>query len=86
MLKEINLGNQLIIASRFVGGSKINGLSYFRKMMSVGAKFLFKIFYPFKNLNDYTCNFRCYDSQLIKEVFKKKNFLKMKILILLQKY
>ena len=31
MLKEINLGNQLIIASRFVGGSKINGLSYFEK-------------------------------------------------------
>ncbi len=76
MLKEINLGNQLIIASRFVGGSKINGLSYFRKMMSVGAKFLFKIFYPFKNLNDYTCNFRCYDSQLIKEVLKRKKFFK----------
>ena len=86
MIKEIELENHLVIASRFVRGSKINGLSNIRNLMSIGAKHLFKIFYPFKNLNDYTCNYRCYDFQLIKEILKKKNFLKMKILILQQKY
>ena len=68
MMKEINSGYQLVIASRFVVGSKINGLSNFRKIMSIGAKFLFKTFYPYKNLGDYTCNFRCYSSLLIKDL------------------
>ncbi len=76
MMKEINSGYQLVIASRFVVGSKINGLSNFRKIMSIGAKFLFKTFYPYKNLGDYTCNFRCYSSLLIKDVLKRKKFFK----------
>jgi dolichol-phosphate mannosyltransferase len=76
MMREINSGYQLVIASRFVVGSKINGLSNFRKIMSIGAKFLFKTFYPYKNLGDYTCNYRCYSSLLIKEVLKKKKFFK----------
>ena len=76
MIREINSGFQLVIASRFVAGSKINGLSNFRKIMSIGAKFLFKTFYPYKNLGDYTCNYRCYSSLLIKEVLKKKKFFK----------
>ena len=76
MIKEIESGNHLVIASRFVRGSKINGLSNIRNVMSIGAKYLFKIFYPFKNLNDYTCNYRCYDFQLIKEILKKKYFFK----------
>ena len=75
-MREINSGYQLVIASRFVVGSKINGLSNFRKIMSIGAKFLFKTFYPYKNLGDYTCNYRCYSSLLIKEVLKKKKFFK----------
>ena len=75
MIREINSGYQLVIASRFVVGSKINGYN-FRKIMSIGAKFLFKIFYPYKNLSDYTCNFRCYSSLLIKEILKRKKFFK----------
>ena len=30
-------------------------------------KLIFKIFYPFKNLNDYTCNFRAYKAKHIKK-------------------
>ena len=42
--------------------------------MSIGAKFLFKLFYPFKNLNDYTCNFRCYKFSLISKILDNNNF------------
>ncbi len=76
MIKEIKHGNNLVIASRFVKGSKINGLSEIRNLMSIGAKFLFKIFYPFKNLNDYTCNYRCYEVNLIRKILKMKKFFK----------
>ncbi len=76
MVKKIKLGNDLVIASRFISGSKVNGVTQMRNIMSYGAKILFKIFYPFKNLNDYTCNYRCYNSNLIKEILKDKKFFK----------
>ena len=66
----------MVIASRFVDKSKVNGVSKLRNMMSYGAKILFKVFYPFKNLNDYTCNYRCYDFALIKEILKNNKFFK----------
>ena len=76
MVKEIKLGNDLVIASRFINGSIVNGVTKMRKIMSYGAKILFKIFFPFKNLNDYTCNYRCYNFNLIKEVLKDEKFFK----------
>ena len=76
MVKKISQGNDIVIASRFVKGSKVIGLSFWRQIMSHGAKLIFKLFYPFKNLNDYTCNFRAYKAQLIKKVLKNKDFFK----------
>jgi len=74
MVKRINKNNDIVIASRFVKGSIVNGVSIYRNFLSLGAKFLFKIMHPYKNLNDYTCNFRIYKSQLIRELCKNKKF------------
>ena len=68
--------NDIVIASRFVTGSKVYGVPYHRIIMSYGAKFLFEFFYKHKNLNDYTCNYRGYKFFLIKEILKKKTFFK----------
>ena len=68
--------NDIIIASRFVNGSIVNGVSPFRHFLSLCAKFLFKLLYPYKNLNDYTCNYRMYKVYLIKKLLKNKNFFK----------
>ena len=76
MIKKISSGNDIVIASRFVDKSKINGLTFWRHLLSIGAKYLFKLFYSYKNLNDYTCNFRAYKFKLIKELLKKKKFFK----------
>ena len=76
MQKKIMQGYELAIASRFVKNSKVNGLSSLRKFMSNGAKYLFKLFYPYKNLNDYTCNYRMYKHSLIKKIIKNKSFFK----------
>ncbi len=76
MIKKIKFGNDIVIASRFVKSSKVKGLTFGRHFLSIGAKFLFKLFYPYKNLNDYTCNFRAYNFQLIKDILKNKKFFK----------
>jgi len=76
MVKKIYNGNDIVIASRFVNTSKINGVTFWRHFLSVGAKYLFKLFYSYKNLNDYTCNFRAYKFKLIKELLRNKKFFK----------
>ena len=66
--------SDIIIASRFLQKSKVNGLGYLRKILSILARITFTIFFPYKNLNEYTCNFRVYKSFLIKKLLKEKNF------------
>ncbi len=75
MIEEIGDYN-ICIASRFQKDSKVKGVTYFRKLMSFGAKLIFKFFFPFKNLNDYTCNYRAYKFSLIKKIVTEKNFFK----------
>ena len=74
MINQINKKNDIVIASRFQKGSKVKGVTFFRKSMSFGAKLIFKFFFPFKNLNDYTCNYRAYKFYLIKKIVNEKNF------------
>lgn len=66
----------VVIASRFQNGSDIQGLSYFRKILSKGARILFKFYFPIKNVEDYTCNFRAYKYSVLKKsgLIKKKFF------------
>ena len=68
--------SDITIASRFLKSSKVNGLSYLRKILSIFARITFTIFFPFKDLKEYTCNFRIYKSFLIKKILKEKNFFK----------
>jgi len=76
MIKKIKMNNDIVIASRFQKNSRVKGVSFLRQLMSLGAKFIFQKFFPFKNLNDYTCNFRAYKFELIKKLLKNKNFFK----------
>lgn len=76
MIKKLNLGSDIVIASRFVKNSKVYGLVYWRSFMSICAKYLFKIVYPFKNLNDYTCNYRAYRLNCLKRIVNDKEFFK----------
>jgi len=94
MLERMKKNNSdIIIASRFLSTSKVNGLSLFRKFLSIFAKYIFSYSFPYKNLKEYTCNFRIYRSHLIKKLMINKKFFKnedfniaAKILLLLQDF
>ena len=65
----------IIIASRYKKNSKIAGLNFLRKFLSFGAAVLYKIFFPIKNVSDYTSGFRAFNLTAIKNGWKKnKNF------------
>ena len=65
----------IVIASRFQKNSKIRGLSLFRKTLSEGARFIYKLSFSIPNVEDYTCNFRGYSFYTLKKSnLIKKNF------------
>ena len=70
-LKEENL--DVVIASRFVKGGKEIGVSCARKLISRGAMIFFKVFFPIKNVNDYSCGFRAYNIGYLKEAMRVYN-------------
>lgn len=71
----INKKKDIVIASRFIKGSNIQGLKISRKILSYIAAILFKIFYPIKNIRDYTSGFRAFKVNQIRPIFNNnKNF------------
>jgi dolichol-phosphate mannosyltransferase len=71
----------IVIASRYQLNSKIKGLNLSRKFLSFGAAILFKIFFPIKNIKDYTSGFRAFRLgkirnpwKLDKKFFSEKGF------------
>ena len=59
---------------------KFKGLNLFRKTLSEGARLIYKISFSIPNVEDYTCNFRGYSFDILKNSkLIKKNFLLEKI-------
>ena len=75
MIKKIIFDNKdIVVASRYRKNSKTKGLDYLRKTLSIAAAMIFKIFFPIKNIRDYTSGFRAFRVKKIKNICKKKNF------------
>lgn len=71
MVRLIREGNDVVIASRYQKGAKIRGLSIYRKTLSLGAAFLFRIVMPIPGVRDYTCGYRAYRAGLLKSAFRE---------------
>ena len=69
MIRLIKEGHDVVIASRYRQGSRIRGVSLFRRLLSRGAAVLCKITFPIRGVRDYTCGYRAYKASMIKKVF-----------------
>ena len=67
----LNKKKDIVIASRYKKNSKTNGLDQIRIFLSYGAAFLYKIFFPIKNVKDYTCGFRAFKYEKFHFIYKK---------------
>ncbi len=70
MIPKVYQGNHIVIASRYRYGSHVEGLSSFRKFLSYGVGVLFSIFNNVRNVRDYSCGFRAYESAFLKRLHK----------------
>lgn len=59
MLRRIAGGADVVIASRFSGGSE-RGVPFVRRLYSRGARILFTTFFRLGGVRDYTCAYRAY--------------------------
>jgi len=71
MVMLIEEGNDVVIASRYVPGAKVVGLSFARQMCSLGASLLFRILLPVPGVRDYTCSYRAYRAGILKKALER---------------
>lgn len=67
----ISEGHDVVIASRYRTGSRIFGLSAFRKAISYCASILFRTLMPTKGVRDFTCGYRAFRAEVIKKAFEE---------------
>ena len=80
LLKKIEEGYDVAIASRFVKGGGQQGLNTYRRTISLLANKFMKVFFPIKGLKEYSSGFRAYRAGVIKKAIKvfKNNFTQLK--------
>lgn len=80
MVEMIKQGFDVVIASRFEPGGGQKGLSSYRKIISRLANIFMKIFFPIRDVKEYSCGFRAYRAELIKHALKVygNNFIQLK--------
>jgi len=71
MIMCLDEGNDVVIASRYRSGSRVIGLSLYRQMLSTAMSVLFRVLFPIAGVRDYSCGYRAYRAQLLREAFKR---------------
>jgi len=71
MIKQVNEGSDVVIASRFQPGSRVYGLTKFREFTGWAAGMMFRLFIPIKGVRDFTCGFRAYKVEMLNTVNAK---------------
>ena len=71
MLNNIRHGFDVVIASRYLTDSRIIGVTFWRRILSLGASCIMRLLYPIRGVKDYTCGFRAYSLSILRKAFMK---------------
>jgi len=80
LITKIEEGYDVVIASRFEPGGGQEGVTAYRAFISRCANLFMKIFFPIKGLKEYSCGFRAYRAEKVKEAisFFQNDFIQLK--------
>ncbi len=67
----IENGADCVIASRYQSGAEVNGVPFFRRLLSDGAKLYYTAVLGVPNVRDYTCGYRLYRFAALKKAKDK---------------
>lgn len=65
MTAALDAGCDIVIASRYRNGARIEGVTAHRRLLSLGAALLFKALHPCRGVLDYTSGYRGYRVSLL---------------------
>lgn len=71
MVEKLAAGCDIVIASRFRGGSREVGVPLVRRLMSRGARLVFRLALRLPEVRDYTCGYRAYRVGLLREALRR---------------
>lgn len=71
MVKRIEEGYELAIGSIFAAGGMMIGVSFFRRILSLGCNKIYQIFFPVRGIREYTGFYRGYAASSLKVAFEK---------------
>ena len=71
MVRMIREGHDVVIASRYQPGARVIGLSPGRRLLSYGASLLFRVLFPTPGIRDFTCGYRAYRAEVLREAIKR---------------
>jgi dolichol-phosphate mannosyltransferase len=69
MVRGIREGNDVVIASRFRAGARIMGVPLYRRVLSRGGSWVFRVLFPTRNVRDFTSGYRAYRAQMLRRAF-----------------
>jgi len=80
MLAKLEDGYDVVIASRFLPGGGQLGVDWYRAWISRAANLFMKLFFPIRDVREYSCGFRAYRAGIIQEAirFWGNNFISLK--------
>jgi dolichol-phosphate mannosyltransferase len=80
LIQKVREGHDVVIASRFAPGGGQLGVSAYRAFVSRCANLFMKVFFPIEGLREYSCGFRAYRAEAIKQVIScyGNNFIQLK--------
>jgi dolichol-phosphate mannosyltransferase len=67
MLSMVREGHDVVIASRYQPGARVVGVPWHRNLLSLAARGLFQVVFPIKGVRDYTCGFRAYRENVLRQ-------------------
>ena len=72
MVRMVSEGHDVVIASRYQPGSKTVGVPLARRALSRAGSWLLRLLFPTPGVKDFTCGYRAYRAQVIKEALAQE--------------
>ena len=66
MVARIDMGFDVLIASRYQTGAKVVGVPIGRRLLSYAASLLFRVVFPIEGVRDFTCGYRAYRASALR--------------------
>jgi dolichol-phosphate mannosyltransferase len=71
MMKLIDGGCDVVVASRFRPGATVRGVPFYRQVLSVGASWLCRVVFPTRGVRDFTCGYRAIRASVLQQALQK---------------